>query len=73
VDRVWLAGDPLGIRLLGKPDYVPKAENPTLASGGREVLRLFLSVPGSVGVYYLNQASQAGGEWEDSFLPFRVP
>jgi len=71
--RWWLAGDPLGIRLLGKPDYVPKAENPTLASGGRELLRLFLSVPGSVGVYYFIQVSQAGGEWGDGFQPFRVP
>ena len=69
----WLAGDPLGIGLLGKPDVVPKADNPALASGGRERLRLFLSVPGRIGFYIVNQASEAGGEWEDSFHNFRAP
>jgi hypothetical protein len=32
-----------------------------------------MSVPGSAGVYFVNQASQAGGEWEDGFINFRAP
>ena len=36
VGGLWLAGDPIETELLGKPDVVPKAENPALASDGRE-------------------------------------
>jgi len=73
VGGLWLAGDPLGIEFLGKPDVVPKADNLTLASDGRERLRLFASIPGTVAIYYLIQASQGGGEWEDGLHNFLVP
>jgi hypothetical protein len=72
-EGLWLAGDPLGIGLLGKPDYVPKVDNPTLASDGRERLRLFASIPGSGGIYFVIQASAGGEEWEDGFLNFAAP
>lgn len=71
-DGQWLAGDPLGIKSLGTP-AVPKANNPTLASGGSERLRLFASIPGTVAIYYLIQASQGGGEWEDGRHGFQAP
>ena len=73
VGGLWLAGDPIGTELLGKPDVVPKAENPALASDGRERLRLFLSVPGTVAFYIISQVSGGGGEWVESFIPFRAP
>ena len=44
VGGLWLAGDPLGTGLLGKPDYVPKADYPTLASGGPEGIQRALDV-----------------------------
>ena len=73
VEGQWLAGDPIGSGLLGKPDVVPKADTPALASDGRGRLRLFLSVPGTVSFYIINQASEAGGEWEESWINFRAP
>ena len=72
-EGLWLAGDPLGIEFLGKPDYVPKVDNPTLASDDRERLRLFASIPGSGSIYYVIQASAGGEEWEDGFLNFAAP
>jgi hypothetical protein len=72
VGGLWLAGDPIGTEHLGKPD-APKAENPALASDGRERLRLFLSVPGTAAFYIISQVRGGGGEWGESFINFRAP
>jgi hypothetical protein len=69
---LWLAGDPLGIEFLGAPGSA-KVDNPTLASDGHERLRLFASIPGSTGIYFVIQASAGGEEWEDGSVPFRAP
>jgi hypothetical protein len=73
VSGQWLAGDPIETTLLGKPEIVPKADNPALASDGRERLRLFLSIPGTVTLYCLNQTSAGGGQWLESWINLQAP
>jgi hypothetical protein len=70
---LWLAGDPIETKLLGQADSVPKADSPVLASDGHERLRLFLSIPGSVALYNLNQVSAGGGQWLESWINFQAP
>lgn len=69
----WLPGDPIDTGLLGLAEVVPKAGNPALATDSRGRLRLFLSVPGRIGIYALNQTNPAGGQWRQSINFFEAP
>ena len=69
----WLPGDPIDTGLLGLAEVVPKADNPALATDTRGRLRLFLSVPGRIGIYALNQTNPAGGQWRQSINFFEAP
>ena len=69
----WLPGDPIDTSLLGLAEVVPKAGNPALATDSRGRLRLFLSVPGRIGIYALNQTNPAGGQWRQSINFFEAP
>jgi hypothetical protein len=71
--KKWLPGDPIDLVLLGLAEAVPKADNPALAIGSRGRLRLFLSIPGRIGIYALNQTTPAGEQWLESINFFEAP
>jgi len=56
----WESWESLGLQgRTGEPALAVAAQA-TLASGGRERLRLFLSVPGTVAFYIISQVSGGG-------------
>jgi hypothetical protein len=73
IGGLWQAGDPTETKLLGQAESVPKADSPALTSDGRERLRLFLRIPGSVAMYNLNQASPGGEQWLESWINLQAP
>ncbi len=73
LDEQWIGGDPIEVKFLGKPGFVPTADDPVLALDGRGRLRLFLTVPGTAAIYALNQTSAAGGEWLESLNNIQAP